>query len=187
VRFPRLTIRTLIVIVAILGVDFAAIREPTGEFHYAHYDGESDALSVFAEEPFDMCVYCSLPMANGLAICLHLAISQRGRVGPFLKGFGIAGLAATAATLIGCLMRTSEAFQLVGRASRWLWWQTMIPDHSYTGPFRAYKWPDFVSYLGPALSFLYVVAAPALIQLVIALAGGRIARRPKFHQTNRPN
>jgi hypothetical protein len=86
IRPPRVSIATLIVVMALLAADCALLRSPFGG---------NDAA---------MLRLCILPMANVLAFCVYLALARtrRGEKASFLIGYVVAGCAASVVYLIGC-------------------------------------------------------------------------------------
>jgi hypothetical protein len=85
-RSPQVAIATLIVLIVLLAVDCALLRNPFGG---------NDAATLRL---------CTIPMANVLAFGLYLYVvrSRRGENDPFLFGFAVFGWAALAAFLYGC-------------------------------------------------------------------------------------
>ncbi len=143
----RFRIATLIVVAAILAVDFAWMRllHPS--------DGRS--VFAFAAQGFDLGV---LPMANVLAIVAYRMASRRGRPDPFLAGFVAGGLAS----IVGFMA--------------WSWASPQTVTVLMLPLYLAWSRVGLISFTGPSVLVLGGVSF-LLFQLLIATLAGWLSRR----------
>ncbi len=156
-RRPRVTLATISLLIAVLAVDFALIRQVVA------YD-----VSVWTTIGIGF-----LPMANALVLGLPRTLGSRGRRGPFLVGFEVAGWLATIAYLAACAV---DPQAMMGRLVSFAEAVTAAFD-LVLGSGRAQRLFTNSLYVGVTAEVVMVVAFFTLPPLLLALFGGAITRQ----------
>jgi hypothetical protein len=156
-RRPRFTLATLSLLIAVLAVDFALIRQVVvsgGSFWTTFAIG-------------------FLPMANALVLGLPRTLGSRGRRGPFLVGFEVVGWLATLAYLAACAI---DPQAMMGRLTSFA--QAVIAASDLVlGSGRTQQLFTNSLYVGVTAEVLVLAAFFTLPPLLLGLSGGAITRR----------
>jgi hypothetical protein len=154
-RKPRLTLAWLMALVALVALNFAAVRAWLS-YRVGHGVGADGRQMTYVENTYDLMGYGGLPMADVLAVGLLAGIiGVRWR--PFILGFMVFGLIALVAFVACAALYTEGVIQ-----PRILWVLRSLPRDIYG--------------LSPAVRtpILYAIAACLVVlpQLALAMLGG---------------
>ena len=157
-KVPQFQIAWIMVAVALIAIDFTAIR------------------SLYDSPPGELLILGALPMANVLAVCLLISRRQRQNL-PFLLGFVTFGAVALAiyVALTGLFGHGSNNLYLYLLDSYLD--PVVLPLEEYRGQFNGFV---FI----PILCVVYVIML-FLPQAAFGLLGGSISRRFKITITRR--